>query len=127
MIRYIASVIASLLVWIFVATLVHRALGAAWPAYADATPSMAFSLPMLIARLLMGAVATLAAGATVRAAGRRTWLPWITGCVLLALFVPEHVHLWQRFPVWYHLTFLGTLIPLALTGGWFVRTPPASA
>ena len=29
---------------------------------------------------------------------------------LLILFVPEHVRLWSRFPVWYHATFLASLL-----------------
>ncbi len=122
MTRSILSVIASLLVWIAVASLAHRALGAAWPAYAAAAPAMAFTLPMLVARLLMGVASTLAAGATVLAAGRRRLLPWVTGCLLLIMFIPTHVQMWQRFPVWYHVVFLGYLLPLALIGGRLVQT-----
>jgi hypothetical protein len=36
-----------------------------------------------------------------------------TGLFLLALFIPQHIMLWARFPVWYHLTFLFSLVPLA--------------
>ena len=122
MLRSIVSVSASLLVWMAVATLVNRALGAAWPAYALATPAMAFTLPMMIARLLMGAVATLAAGGAAQAAGQRRWLALVTGCLLLVFFLPVHVQLWQRFPLWYHLTFLGSLVPLAVAGGRVART-----
>ena len=127
MFRSFVSVIASLLVWTAVATLVNRAMGAAWPAYALATPAMAFTLPMMIARLLMGAVATLAGGAAAYAVGRGRWLALITGCLLLAFFIPVHVQLWQRFPLWYHLTFLGSLVPLAVAGGWVARTRMPSA
>jgi hypothetical protein len=37
--------------------------------------------------------------------------------LLLALFVPVHVGLWAKFPLWYHVVFLGSLIPLVLLGG----------
>jgi integral membrane sensor domain MASE1 len=30
--------------------------------------------------------------------------------VLLALFVPVHDQLWPRFPAWYHVVFLASLV-----------------
>ena len=78
---------------------------------------MQFTLAMKIARLAIAALSSLAAGAAVRAiAPSSRWAPWVVGLVLLALFVPEHIHLWNRFPVWYHLTFLLTLAPLVALG-----------
>jgi hypothetical protein len=43
------------------------------------------------------------------------------GAVLLAAFIPVHIQLWAKFPVWYHLVFLGTLVPLVALGGTFTR------
>jgi hypothetical protein len=40
----------------------------------------------------------------------------VVGSVVLAIFVPVHVALWSKFPVWYHLTFLLTIIPAVLLG-----------
>jgi hypothetical protein len=40
----------------------------------------------------------------------------IVGSVVLAMFVPVHVAIWSEFPVWYHLTFLLTIIPAMLVG-----------
>ena len=34
-----------------------------------------------------------------------------------AAFVPIHIHVWDKFPVWYHLFFLITLAPLVAFGG----------
>ena len=49
-----------------------------------------------------------------------------TGVLMLLLFIPEHVRLWDKFPVWYHLTFLGSLVPLRVAGGRLTgRAPPA--
>ena len=39
------------------------------------------------------------------------------GVLLLVVFIPQHVMLWDKFPVWYHLTFLASLVPLAYLGG----------
>jgi hypothetical protein len=43
-------------------------------------------------------------------------MPWVFGALVLAVFLPEHVKLWHVFPVWYHLTFLVTLVPLIVLG-----------
>jgi hypothetical protein len=32
------------------------------------------------------------------------------------MFVPAHIALWSKFPAWYHLTFLLTIIPAVLVG-----------
>jgi len=42
--------------------------------------------------------------------------PWVTGLIILALFVPVHIQLWSKFPAWYHLTFLLSIVPLVLLG-----------
>jgi uncharacterized protein (DUF983 family) len=54
----------------------------------------------------------------VAAVGRQTIVPpLLSGVLLLAAFIPEHITLWEKFPVWYHLTFLLSLIPLTFAGG----------
>jgi uncharacterized protein (DUF983 family) len=40
----------------------------------------------------------------------------IVGSVVLAMFVPLHIAIWSKFPVWYHLIFLLTIIPAVLLG-----------
>ena len=42
--------------------------------------------------------------------------------LILALFVPVHVSLWSTFPVWYHLVFLGSLVPLVILGSALLRS-----
>ena len=39
------------------------------------------------------------------------------GLLLLVAFIPEHIRLWDKFPVWYHLMFLVSLVPLTYIGG----------
>jgi len=41
--------------------------------------------------------------------------------VVLAMFVPAHIALWSKFPAWYHLTFLLTIIPAVLVGALLTR------
>jgi hypothetical protein len=121
--RSILALIAGLVLWVLVASLLNRGLRAGLPGYVSAEPAMTFTLGMKIARLVLGALASLAAGAAVgRIAPSRRSLPWILGAIILAAFIPIHVQLWAKFPVWYHLVFLGTLVPLVALGAALTRS-----
>jgi hypothetical protein len=115
--RTIAGIIAGFAAWVLLVTVLNWGLRLWLPGYADVEHVMAFSLAMKIARLSIAALASLAAGALVRAIAPASRLaPWIAGLVLVMLFVPTHVHFWDKFPLWYHLTFLVTLAPLVVLG-----------
>lgn len=120
----IGALIVALLVWFVVATAIHRLMCVAWPAYAVATPLLNFTVPMKIARLSLGAFCTLIAGAAARRLSAARWLPVALGAALLALFLPEHYRIWNRLPLWYHLTFLLSLIPLTLLGARLPSVKP---
>jgi hypothetical protein len=118
MARKALGVVAGLAVWIAVVTVAGVIIRAAWPAYASVADAMTFTLSMMIARLSIGAVATVVAGWVAAAIARRSTLATLlTGILLLAGFIPQHIMLWEKFPIWYHLTFLVSLIPLAILGG----------
>ena len=93
-----------------------------WPAYAAVEKAMTFDPPMMATRLAVAATGSLIgaylAGLTTRDA-RIT--PLVGGLVLLALFIPVHMQLWDKFPLWYHATFLTSLPVLAFIGGMFAR------
>ncbi len=120
------ALIAALFVWFVVATIIHRSMCLLWPAYGVATPLLTFTLPMKIARLTLGAVSTLIAAAVARRLSAAGWVPVALGCALILLFLPEHIKIWSRFPVWYHLTFLCYLIPLAILGAHRISARPAA-
>jgi len=40
----------------------------------------------------------------------------VLGAIILAAFIPAHIQIWAKFPVWYHLVFLATLVPLVALG-----------
>jgi hypothetical protein len=120
--RALLGIVAGLVTWMVVATLLNFVLRGAIDGYAAAEPRLAFTLPMMFARLLLAAASSLAAGAVAGwIAQWRTWVPWAVGAVMLAFFVPAHVSLWPRLPVWYHLTFLVTLAPLVALGAMLAR------
>ena len=103
--RSILAFLAGLLLWAVVATLLN------------------FGLRAGIARLIVGALSSLAAGAvTAMIAPSKKNLPWVLGAVILAAFIPAHIRIWAKFPVWYHLTFLTTLVPLVVLGGALPRS-----
>jgi hypothetical protein len=116
--RGVLSVITGLVVWVGITILVGFVMRAAWTEYAAVADAMRFTLPMMLARLLIGAVATVAAGwVTAGIAKRSVLASAITGVILLAAFIPQHISLWNTFPIWYHATFLCSLIPLSYLGG----------
>jgi ABC-type uncharacterized transport system permease subunit len=110
--------IAGFLVWMIVVTLSGFVLRGAWPAYAAVADAMTFTLSMMIVRLAIGAVATLAAGWVAGMISRRSTIATLLpGVLLLIAFIPQHISLWEKFPIWYHLTFLLSLVPLTFAGG----------
>jgi len=115
--RTVGAVIAGLFTWFFVATVVNLALRAWWPHYHEAEIAFDFTLAMKFARLVLGAISTLGAGFVAAWIDKgRMRAATLTGIVLLGLFIPGHYRIWDKFPVWYHLTFLLSLLPLTLLG-----------
>lgn len=111
--RTISSILVGLVVWTVVATILNFGLRAALPGYHAAEATLQFTMAMKAGRLSLAALASFAAGASVHAvAPASRAAPWIAGGIVLALFLPVHYQLWSKFPVWYHLTFLLSIVPL---------------
>jgi hypothetical protein len=117
MARNIPGVIAGLAAWLLVATVAGLIMRNSWPEYAAVAETMHFTLPMMTARLAIGALATLSAGFVAALITRSAVARLIPGVLLLIAFIPQHVMLWDKFPLWYHLTFLLSLVPLTYIGG----------
>ena len=115
--RSILACLAGLLTWVIVVSLINRLLRLSLPDYHAAEQTLQFTLGMKWARLVMAIVTSLAAGAvTGWISPSSRWPPWIVGVIVLAMFLPAHIAIWSRFPVWYHLTFLLTIVPAVLIG-----------
>src|SRR5215469_2143187 len=115
--RSILACFAGLLTWMVVATIINRMLRLSLPGYVAAEHALQFTLGMKWARLLMAIVTSMAAGAVTRwISPSGSWAVPIVGGVVLAAFLPVHIAIWSRFPAWYHLTFLLTIIPAVLAG-----------
>jgi hypothetical protein len=126
--RTIGSIVAGLIAWAVIVTILNFGLRAAIPGYHAAEATLQFTLAMKIGRLTEAALTSVAAGAIVGlVAPSKKWAPWIVGLIMLALFLPEHLKLWSRFPIWYHLSFLVPLVPLVVLGGWVARSAAGEA
>jgi hypothetical protein len=123
MLKTILATVAGFVVFFAFAYGVGFAMRASWPEYAAVADALTFTLPMLIARLSIGVVATLVAGRVAAAiAVKPTAAAIAAGISLVVFFVPVHIRLWDKFPVWYHLFFLISLIPLSFAGSRIARS-----
>ena len=120
--------VAGLVTWAVVVTILNFGLRAAIPGYhaaelaLQATGAMQFTAAMKAGRLIEAALTSLAAGAVVAWIDpTKKWTPWLVGAIVLVMFLPIHVKLWNTFPIWYHLTFLVPLVPLVVLGATLVR------
>jgi hypothetical protein len=115
--RTIGGIVAGLVTWAVVVTILNFGLRAAIPDYHAAEATLQFTMTMKVGRLVEAALASLAAGAIVGVvAPSSRWAPWLVGLITLGIFLPVHVSLWTRFPIWYHLAFLVPLVPLVVLG-----------
>ncbi|MBV8876104.1 MAG: hypothetical protein JO158_00225 [Gammaproteobacteria bacterium] len=126
--RAILALLAGLVLWVVAISVLNRALRIALAGYAAAEPTMGFTLGMLWSRLLIGALSSLLAGALARwIAPASPRVPLLLGILLLLAFIPVHLRLWSLFPLWYHLVFLGTLVPLIVLGSRLSPPRPMAA
>jgi hypothetical protein len=115
--RGIVGVLAGVVAWFVVATIINFVLRMSWADYALAEKPMTFTLGMQVARLVTGAAASLCAGFVAAWIAKGSGTPVkVLAALLLLLFLPVHYGLWDRFPLWYHVLFLASLVPLTLLG-----------
>jgi len=89
--KTVGAVFAALVTWIFVATVLNLALRVWWPHYHEAELAFNFTSAMKLARLVLGAAASLGAGFIATWIGKgRMRAATLTGIILLCLFIPNH-------------------------------------
>lgn len=123
MLRSVLAAVAGVVVWGLIAVALNYVIVWTVPGYAAAMPSRNFDMTMMLARLADSTVALLvAAYVTMRIARGAALASWILAGLLLVLFVPEHIHIWTQFPIWYHAYFLASLIVIPLAMARAVRS-----
>ena len=58
-----------------------------------------------------------------RVAGDRRFA-WTAGVLILAFSIPAHLYpgyVWDDYPIWYHVVYLLSIVPIAVIGGSAVR------
>jgi hypothetical protein len=121
MARNVIGIVTGLAAWLAVVVVTGLILRETWPAYASVADAMTFTLPMMIARLSISAFATLAMGFVAACITRSAFARLTPGLILVMAFIPVHVMLWNKFPIWYHLWFLLSLVPLTYVGNSLAR------
>ena len=121
MARIVAGAFAGAVAWLAIVTVFNLGLRYGWHDYAAVEKAMTFTVPMMVARLCESGISSILSGAVAVLVARDRRAAWIAGLLWLLLFLPVHYSVWNRFPVWYHLTFLTSLIVLSVLGGYLVR------
>jgi hypothetical protein len=114
--RTILAAVAGIATWVVISVIGGLTIRGMWPEYVAVADTMEFTLPMQLTRLALGAIATLGAGWVTALIARSIVTALIPGIIFLLVFIPQHIMLWDKFPIWYHLTFLLTLVPLCYLG-----------
>jgi len=127
MLRLTGGVLAGIAAWVVIVTLLNLGLRHGWHAYAAVEKAMTFTLPMMAARLSISALSSLASGVVAAAVDKGGWAALASGTILLLLFLPVHYSIWDKFPIWYHLTFLISLPLLSIAGGSLRGARPLTA
>jgi hypothetical protein len=115
--RTLVAIVGGLFVWFLVAIAGNAGLRFLLAGYSSVETSMQFTLGMMIARLLLGALASVGAGyATSWISKKGLFATLVVGALLTAMFVPVHYGLWDKFPIWYHIVFLTSIVPMTVLG-----------
>jgi hypothetical protein len=73
---------------------------------------------VLVSVMLMSIVCSIAAGVCAGVISKqRRGAVLVMGVLLLATGIGVQIGVWQLMPVWYHITFLGLIVPACVFGG----------
>jgi hypothetical protein len=126
MLRKSLSVVGGFVAFMLIGSAGFFLLRLIWHNYALAEKESTFTLAMLLSRLAVSVVCSVGAGwLAVLAANGDFRASWWLGILMLLMFIPIHYGLWDKFPVWYHLTFLTTLAPVIGFSGRLARHTPS--
>ena len=121
--RVIASVVGGILLFALATMAMSAVSKELWPEYAAAVADRAYTLPMLLSRLASGAAAIVFATWLAVMLGKQSLKTgFLIGVSLLVLNILWHVNIWDKYPVWYHLTWFAIIMPSALLGGRLARS-----
>ncbi len=118
MLRIFLGVTVGFVVWSILWVGVDAILRAVWTNYDESIKAMTFSSSMLIVPLVLSAVVSIISGFVAALISREnSKSSLILGILLLIVGIFVQMSVWDKIPLWYHLTFLILLIPMTILGG----------
>lgn len=118
MLRIILGVVAGFVAWSILWVGFDALLRAVWTSYDESVKTMTFSSSMLIIPLVSSAVVSIISGyVAALIAKENSKSSLILGILLLIVGIMVQIGVWDKIPIWYHLTFLILLIPMTIFGG----------
>ena len=118
MIKSILAILAGFAAWSVLWLAGNAALGALFPAQFDAQ-GFTRSAAILVTVLATSVVESLIAGYLTALVARRAPVKHalVLGLIQLGIGIAVQASVWERIPVWYHLSFLALLLPAHVMGG----------
>ena len=124
MLRQMLGAVAGCIAWFVAVAILGFAAAKAWPEMAGVRDMTSLTFHMLLTRLGISAVSSIACGyVAAQVSKERLKAALGAGVLLLLVFVPYHMTIWSNFPIWYHLVFFVSLPLLSVLGGGFTSRP----
>ncbi len=118
MLKIALGVIVGFLVWSILWVGFDALLRAVLTSYDESVKAMTFSSLMLILLLVLSAVVSTISGFIAALISKEnSKSPLILGILLLIVGVIVQMGVWEKIPLWYHLTFWILLVPMTVLGG----------
>lgn len=120
MLKIILGVVAGFIIWSILWVAADAVLRAVWTGYDESVKAMTFSRSMLVVPLVLSAVVSIISGfIAALIAKENSKTPLILGVLLLIVGIFVQMGVWDKIPLWYHLTFWILLVPMTVLGGRF--------
>jgi len=123
----VTGVVAGGVAWIAIGLAGLFLLQTEWSDYAAAEPAKTYNFAMLLSRLAVASVCSIASGfLAVKTAKEERKAAWWLGALLLVGSMPRHLPIsyfsvWADYPTWYHAVYLLSLMPLTGFGGYLAQ------
>ena len=118
MLKIILGVAAGFIVWSILWVGIDAILRLVWTSYDESVKAMTFTSSILMVPLILSAVVSIISGYAAALIGKENnKSPLILGILLLTVGIFVQLGVWDRIPLWYHLTFWILLVPMTVLGG----------
>ena len=108
------GILAGLASYAIIGSLGLYLLKIGWADYAIASKDKSYTLAMLLSRLLVGILASIAAGiSAAKISNDNVKSAWFVGAIVFCWAAYIHIfEVWTDYPIWYHLAYLLPIIPI---------------